>query len=57
MHPRHRALLDGSKYRDRSVMDTASKRVARAEKAEKQREREGGAQEKRTEETVAEDKK
>ena len=37
VHPRHRVLLDGSQYRGRSVMDVASKRLARAQKAAKKR--------------------
>lgn len=36
-HPRHKALLDGSMYRGRSVMDTATKRIVRAQKAAKKR--------------------
>ncbi len=41
-HPRHRAILDGSMYRGRSVMDKTSVRFARLKKASKQREREEG---------------
>ncbi len=41
-HPRHKALLDGSPYRGRSVMDVSAKRVTRAQKAAKRRERETG---------------
>ncbi len=37
VHPRHKVLLDGSAYRGRSVMDTVSKRVVRAQKAAKKR--------------------
>ncbi|MBV9349255.1 MAG: 50S ribosomal protein L32, partial [Patescibacteria group bacterium] len=37
VHPRHRVLLDGSMYRGRSVLDTASKRLARAQRAAKRR--------------------
>lgn len=33
--PRHRALLDGSKYRGRSVLDLVAKRFARKQKAHK----------------------
>lgn len=54
VHPRHRVLLDGSQYRGRSVMDVGAKRLARAQKANKQREREEGPAEKKTEEKVAE---
>lgn len=50
VHPRHRVLLDGSSYRGRSVMDTASKRVARAQKARKAREATMPAEEKPVEE-------
>ena len=50
VHPRHRVLLDGSTYRGRSVLDRASKRTARAMKAAKQRERDEGPSEKKTEE-------
>ena len=56
MHPRHRVLLDGSQYRGRSVMDVGAKRQARAQKAQKQREREEGPAEKKTEEKVADKK-
>ena len=38
-HPRHKAVLDGSQYRGRSVMDKASTRVERARKAAKRRDR------------------
>lgn len=31
-HPRHKALLDGTPYRGRSVMDTTTKRVLRKQK-------------------------
>lgn len=31
-HPRHKALLDGTPYRGRSVMDTTVKRAARKQK-------------------------
>jgi len=44
VHPRHRALLDGSHYRGRSVMDTDLKRTVRKQKAAKREERESGAQ-------------
>jgi hypothetical protein len=54
VHPRHRVLLDGSQYRGRSVMDVGAKRTARAQKAQKQREREEGPAEKKTEEKIAE---
>ena len=37
VRPRHRALLDGSQYRGRSVMDKESARVARKQKADKAR--------------------
>ena len=37
VHPRHRALLDGSQYRGRSVMDLTSKRTMRRTKAEKKK--------------------
>lgn len=57
VHPRHRALLDGSHYRGRSVMDTLGKRTLRAQKAEKQREREEGPAAQKKEETAAEEKK
>ncbi len=50
VHPRHRVLLDGSTYRGRSVLDRASKRTSRAMKAAKQRERDEGPSEKKTEE-------
>ncbi len=57
VHPRHRVLLDGSTYRGRSVMDAGAKRMARAQKAQKQREREEGpVAEKKTEEKIAEKK-
>lgn len=49
VHPRHRALLDGSLYRGRSVMDVSAKRIARAQKAAKKRGDEP-ASEKKTEE-------
>jgi hypothetical protein len=54
VHPRHRVLLDGSQYRGRSVLDVGAKRTARAQKAQKQREREEGPAEKKTEEKIAE---
>jgi hypothetical protein len=41
-HPRHRALLDGSQYRGRSVMDKTAARAARAKKSATRREREDG---------------
>ncbi len=36
-HPRHRALLDGTQYRGRSVMDLTTKRSVRRAKAEKRK--------------------
>lgn len=33
VHPRHRALLDGTQYRGRTVMDRTSKKVPAAQKA------------------------
>lgn len=54
VHPRHRVLLDGSTYRGRSVMDAGAKRLARAQKSQKQRQQEEGPAEKKTEEKVAE---
>lgn len=48
-HPRHKALLDGSKYRGRSVLDTATKRLVRAQKAAKKRGDEKSSDEKQTE--------
>ena len=56
VHPRHRVLFDGSQYRGRTVMDVGAKRLARAQKANKRREREEGPAEKKTEEKVAEKK-
>ena len=50
-HPRHRALLDGSPYRSRSVMDIATKRAARTKKSAKRREMESPGEQKQTEET------
>ena len=35
VHPRHKALLDGTPYRGRSVMDTTVRRSKRLNKAEK----------------------
>jgi ribosomal protein L32 len=55
-HPRHRALLDGSQYRGRSVMDVTAKRTLRTQKAQKRREREAGPTEKKTEEKIEEKK-
>jgi hypothetical protein len=52
VHPRHKAVLDGSSYRGRPVMDAASKRLARAQKAAKKRGDEVSA-EKATEEKIA----
>jgi ribosomal protein L32 len=52
VHPRHRVLLDGSTYRGRTVMDTSSKRMVRAQKAKKAREMTDGPQQ----ETQAEEK-
>lgn len=43
VHPRHRALLDGSQYRGRSVMNTSLKRVTRKQNAAKRAEKETGA--------------
>ena len=56
VHPRHKALLDGSTYRGRSVMDVSAKRTVRAQKAQKRREREEGPSEKKTEEQIEEKK-
>ncbi len=56
-HPRHRAILDGSMYRGRSVMDKVSVRLARARKAAKNRERDmGPAKEAKAEEPKKEPK-
>jgi hypothetical protein len=53
VHPRHRALLDGSQYRGRSVMDLGAKRVVRRQKAEKRERIESGTpQEKPQEQKV-----
>ncbi len=52
VHPRHKVLLDGSLYRGRSVMDTAAKRLVRAQKAAKKRGDEPGSEEKNTEEKI-----
>ncbi|OGG44539.1 hypothetical protein A2841_01145 [Candidatus Kaiserbacteria bacterium RIFCSPHIGHO2_01_FULL_48_10] len=52
-HPRHKALLDGSLYRGRSVMDITTKRTTRAQKSAKRREMESPGEEKRTEEKAA----
>ena len=50
-HPRHRALLDGTMYRGRSVMYKASARALRAKKSSTRREQESGpAKEKAVEE-------
>lgn len=49
VHPRHKALLDGSPYRGRSVMDVSAKRLVRAQKASKKRGDEPAADEKKTE--------
>ena len=46
VHPRHRALLDGSPYRGRSVLDLSVKRVTRRQKAEKREREESGTQSK-----------
>lgn len=54
VHPRHKALLDGSPYRGRSVMDISAKRAARSTKAQKQREREEGPATKKTKEEKSE---
>lgn len=53
VHPRHKALLDGSPYRGRSVMDISTKRATRTTKAKKRREREEGPAAKKTEEAAA----
>ncbi len=37
VHPRHRALLDGSTYRGKAGTDKATKRVLRAQKSAKRR--------------------
>ena len=37
VRPRHRALLDGSQYRGRSVMDRVATRISRKQKANKAR--------------------
>ena len=50
VHPRHRALLDGTQYRGRSVMDVSGKRTARSVKAAKRREKESGPSEKKQDE-------
>lgn len=49
-HPRHRALLDGTMYRGRSVMDKVSARLARAKKAAKRREKDSGPVKEKAEE-------
>ncbi|MEK9177163.1 MAG: 50S ribosomal protein L32 [Patescibacteria group bacterium] len=53
-HPRHRALLDGTQYRGRSVMDLGAKRVARRQKAAKRDQQESRTPE---EKPAAEEKK
>lgn len=55
VHPRHRALLDGSPYRGRSVMDLSAKRIIRAQKAAKKRGNESSPEssEKKAEEKAA----
>ena len=35
VHPRHKALLDGTPYRGRSVMDLSARRSVRSQKADK----------------------
>lgn len=50
VHPRHKVLLNGSTYRGRSVMDLASKRLVRAQKAAKRRGAEAPSEEKATQE-------
>ncbi len=42
VHPRHRALLDGSRYRGKSILDVGAKRLARKQKAEKRARQESG---------------
>lgn len=49
-HPRHRALLDGTLYRGRSVMDKVSARLERRRKALKQREKDSGPTKEKAEE-------
>ncbi len=49
VHPRHRALLDGTQYRGRTVLDVSAKRTVRAKKASKQRERDTGVSEEKKE--------
>jgi len=46
VHPRHRALLDGSLYRGRSVLDTATKRKTRLQVKNKRDQQESGTGEK-----------
>lgn len=56
-HPRHRALLDGTLYRGRSVMDKVSARLERRRKALKQREKDSGPAKEKAEEPKKETKK
>lgn len=50
VHPRHRALLDGTQYRGRTVLDTSAKRTARMSASKKRREKETGETEAKPEE-------
>lgn len=56
-HPRHRALLDGSVYRGRSVMDLGAKRITRRQKAEKRARIESGTPQEQKAEEKEETKK
>jgi ribosomal protein L32 len=52
-HPRHRALLDGTQYRGRSVLDLTLRRSVRRTKAEKKK----GRDERQSEEKTVEKSK
>lgn len=53
VHPRHKALLDGTQYRGRVVLDTGARRSTRKVKADKRRQKETGEVETPKEEKAA----